>query len=172
MKQMKRIIVFLCAAVICLSSISLGACSSPDNGAATGDSANEKLVVSGNDMIINTEYGKLYYPSSWQDKFDYKIETDECFMVCFLGKISDKTTEELYRIVFADEGAEEPKNAVKTGIIKDKKCIVYLVVKDFSDKKYTKDEINTFYAMQDELNYTTEKLSELDGFERTNPKSK
>lgn len=132
--------------------------STPDS-AATADEAVNQLTVQGNDILIDTEYGTLYYPASWEEIFSYEISTDEPYTVSFIGKLSDKTSAELFSVVFGEKG-EIPVGKI-TGV---KGCNIWLTP-DSVNEKWTDDEKATFYAMQEEMNYTVEKLSKLDGFE-------
>lgn len=166
---MKKYLSVLIAAFICVGVFSLYGCNeasdTDSSNAATADSAPDALGVSGDDLVINTSYGSLYYPLSWQEQFDYQINTEGAYTVKFMGKLSEKNEVELFSIVFAQKDKDSLESTGLLGSIKDKDVNVYLSVNDKIAESLTESEKNTFFAMQEELNYTTSKLTEINGYE-------
>lgn len=80
------------------------------------------------DASIETDYGTLHFPKEWEDSFSYKIDESDVYTVEFIGKITGDNGCEVY---------------VTPGTVK---------------KEWSKDELTTFQAMQEEMNYTIEKL--------------
>ena len=104
------------------------------------------------DVSIETDYGTLHFPKEWEDSFSYKIDESDVYTVKFIGKISEDTSAELFSVIFGEKGQ------LSVGkITGDNGCEVY-VTPGTVKKEWSKDELTTFQAMQEEMNYTIEKL--------------
>ena len=142
---------------------SSGDTSAEDTKEAEGstEGASEAIKTNKTDILIDTAYGTLYYPLQWKEYFSYEISKDDPYTVKFLGKISEDKTVELFRIVFGEKG-----NIPVGEITGDNACKVYVTPVTKVNKKWNDDETATFHAMQDELNYTIEKLTEIKAFKK------
>ena len=119
----------------------------------------ESIKTNKTDILIDTAYGTLYYPLQWKDYFSYEISEDDPYTVKFLGKISEKNTVELFSIVFGEKGD------IHVGeIVGDNACKVYVSPVTEINKKWNDDEVATFQAMQEDLNYTIEKLTKIKAY--------
>lgn len=116
------------------------------------------------EMAIDTPYCKLYYPKKWEDSLKVKKKTDEPYTVEFYATI-EKSDFHLFDFIFngtdgvlIGELTTDDGNAVKVNVNSYE-----LEIDKLSD-----DEKSNLYLMQEDINYTLQKLLTEDNFEETN----
>lgn len=124
---------------------------------------NEPLDI-GDPLAIETPYGNLYYPDKWVDSLRYsKNETDNGVAFEFYGTVNGRE-ELIYIIIFG----YETDNSFPVGTISGdgfENVQISVELSDFiPDSNWSQDDADTMCAMQESVNYITEKLKENPNF--------
>ncbi|MEE0913358.1 MAG: hypothetical protein U0L76_02080 [Ruminococcus sp.] len=114
---------------------------------------------------IETPYCELYYPKKWENSVEIKKNSEEPYTVEFYATINDKSDLHLFDFIFnsADgvligELTTDDGNSIKVSVESY----------ELNTDKLSDDEISTFYLMQEDINYTLQKLISEDNFTESN----
>lgn len=108
-------------------------------------------------MAIDTPYGKLYYPSHWNDYLSLKTENGDAYSVSFYCKLDGFQEQLLFIIYFGGD------TGYKVGTATDasgNEVAVRLYVQEIEPNiNWTDAQRTLVYAMQEDLNYLLNELS-------------
>lgn len=115
------------------------------------------------DFEIETPYCSLYFPAKWQNQVSVNKLEEERYTVQFWGNIEGKEQQHLFDFLFGGtEGIMIGELTMEDGTV----IPVYIYsVEQQMDENWTEEEKNIIYAMQEEINYTIEKIEGLDNFQ-------
>ena len=176
MKNNKKLVVMLAVILIVLIGIAVALFM---KGNSSKDEVKEKVEsqesTEGEDVIstveqqikdeeaycIETEYVNLYYPKKWKDNIETEILNEEGYVVEFYGKVEGKDRQKLFEVVFNGDAS------MMAGTIEGEEGNTYVGF-NFAEPEmgddWTDEEVNTIYAMQEDLNYLIGMLEKEDGY--------
>lgn len=110
---------------------------------------------------IETDYCKLYFPESWKEQIKVKYTEEAGYKAEFYGLIDGKEEKHLFDVCFnSDDG-------VLLGYLKDNEEIINISIDmnelEFDDT-WTQEEVDQIYAMQEDMNFLMESLSEIENY--------
>lgn len=109
------------------------------------------------DILIRTSYGVWRYPVKWKDNLRTKSNTTNGYAVSFYARIEGKTEVRLFDIIVGGSGGDYV-GAISIGANSGE---LYIVSYDVSpDENLTEEELAMIYSMQEDVNYTFEKMEE------------
>ena len=123
-----------------------------------GDTPEETKDIT-QDLAVSTPYCNLYYPAQWKDAVRYEAdETDAGYIVVFYGAVNGKNAE-LFTIYFAEGSEDSVPIGVYTadGVSMD---IGVSMPELPEDNDWSAAERESFYALQEKINYLIDKLRE------------
>lgn len=157
----KRIICFVCAVV---TAFLISGCSEnnhldTDSNQQKGQSTQEE-AQSGNKIedyiVINTDFGNLYYPDQWTEFIKIGQATSENTIEVSFDAVINDIQYPLFRVVIGED------DGTKVGELTDDSGEthgVYMHTEEIQeDPNLTEDEQNRLYAMQEDLNYLIDHL--------------
>lgn len=151
----RRLLAGACLILLSFSCILTTACNNRHND--SGPEPSEDVLLD-SEITIRTDYGDLHYPGKWDDTVSFEvIYEDEIVRVRVFAVLHDKNYD-LFNVLIADNSSQ----GVKSGEITDSsgnKRNVYVQLDEIkTDSELTKDEMNTLYAMQEDINYLLDNL--------------
>lgn len=162
MKNYKRIIASVLAvltltAASCLTLTGCG-CSGEGSVVSTTAPLTEEVIKA---VTIDTPYGDLEIEE--EDEKDIiveKVEGDDVYTVKFSTKIGGKKV-----LLFDTQFGEGSGDYVGTVKKDGEKCDVYLNFYDIESDKFTEDQLNKIYALQENINVVNESIKANPTFE-------
>lgn len=128
------------------------------------DDAPEETKDTTQDLVISTPYCDLYYPAQWKDAVRYEATVTEVgYIVVFYGTVNGKEAE-LFTIYFA----ESSEDSVPIGIYTANNVSMDIAVSMpelLENSDWSEAERESFYALQEKINYLIDKLTEDKAFE-------
>lgn len=118
---------------------------------------NQREVNHDDDIVVETAYGNLYFPSQWEDYLQIdEVNAENTIEVKFSAKDIDNTIIPLFSIIVGGESG----NVAGTLTAEDgTQHNVYVEIEEIrNDDSLTQTELNRFYAMQEDLNYLIDNL--------------
>lgn len=108
-------------------------------------------------VSFETDYGELLYPQEWGDRVQVETEAGDDYSVSsFFFVMSDGTNVPLFDVSFGrQDGAYLGEIQTKDG------TLVPVFIRSYSlreEEKWVQDDINTYYAMQEDVNFLIGKL--------------
>lgn len=115
------------------------------------------------DFEIETPYCNLYFPAKWENQVSIEKIEEEQYIVQFFGNIEGEEQQHLFDVLFSGtEGIKIGDLTMVDGTV----IPVYIYsVEQQMNENWTEEEKNIIYAMQEDINYTIEKIEELDNFQ-------
>lgn len=169
-------IVAVAAAAVVFLLVNRGAGQLRDPGAETTGAGQtlqteptsvETTLPSSDPAAVTTPYGVLYYPSNWEESFSTRTARGENYLVTFYGT-TDGVELPLFSVSFGNASAE----GHLFGTIDDgqgSSVEVRVNVIEFEeDESWDAGTVETFYAMQDEVNTIIDQIYSLPGFAGAN----
>lgn len=108
------------------------------------------------DVVIETEYGNLYFPDQWKEFLvTDQAEGDGTVAVSFAAKINEKT----YSLFTITIGGEDENPAGTLTSADGTQRNVYVQIDEIQeDDSLDEGEQNRLYAMQEDINYLLDSL--------------
>lgn len=127
-----------------------------NSGNINNDISNQNTIEEVSNFEIETKYCKLYYPEVWKDQIELKETEEFGYKVEFYSLIQGKEAKHIFDVCFnSDDG-----NLL--GYLKSDDDIINISIDVMElnfDDNWKQDEIDEVYAMQEEMNYVMDTLS-------------
>ena len=112
---------------------------------------------------IETPYCMLYYPEKWKEQVRIEKVGGDVFKVEFYGQVEGKEEQHLFDLLL---GGTEGYTLGYLATKDENKVAINIISYSLElGEDWQNAEVNTIYAMQEDVNYTIDKLEELDEFE-------
>ena len=116
------------------------------------------------DICIDTPYGTLHYPEKWKDNLEIEKQSENnVYSVIFYGDCGEQK-EKLFTVNFGET------ECIKLGSITSDETSDVKVGIEFSDfvpdDSWSKNDTEIICTMQEDVNYTIEKLQSEDNFKK------
>ena len=147
--------VILLIVAVCMAGIILAKDQTPSDKVSNLDGADA--------LVVDTKYGSLYYPESYEDCVVTKINDDAGYKVEFYGDIDGKDPQHLFDVCFNSDDGDLLGYIDNTKAEEIVNLSIDLIELDFDDS-WTDDEMNFIYSMQDERNFVIDNLNRIDNY--------
>lgn len=123
----------------------------------------ETTLPSAEPAFVATPYGVLYYPANWEESFSARTTRGENYLVSFYGT-TDGVELPLFSVSFGNASAEGHLFGTiddgQGGSVEVRVNVIQFAEEDSWDT----GTVETFYAMQDEVNTIIDQIYQLPGF--------
>ena len=117
----------------------------------------EEMLETEEAFEIETSYGKLYFPKKWENQVRVEAVEGDAYTVQFFGTVEGKPEQHLFNVVCGGT------DGILVGTWGD--MPVYIMYADIAvDDTWTQEELDTIYAMQEDVNYLMGMLSKDESF--------
>lgn len=152
LEKIKRIMVLVVGAM--LIPVMLTGCAK--NGEAPSADSTD-AAKHGNDIVIDTGYGSLYFPEQWRELLKTERKTLESSVIIDFNAVVNGTTYPLFTVTVGDDG-----EGSSVGVLTDKNgttrnVYMKLIPLDM-DASLSEGEQNRLYAIQEDVNYLIDNL--------------
>lgn len=157
LKAKSHIVIISCVALICIiftgcATDNLKSDSSGSVSLVENSDAGETI----NNIVINTDYGDLYYPEQWSEWLvTEQSKEDESLIVSFSALIDD-VEYLMFQVTIGNS------DDVEVGEITDhsgtKRTVYMQLIEIEENDELTESEQQRLYAMQEDLNYLIDNL--------------
>ena len=114
-------------------------------------------------LKVETKYGELYYPDTYEDCVETKINDENGYKVEFYGLVDGKEPQHIFDVCFNSDDGDLLGYIDNTKAEEIVNLSIDLIELDFDDS-WTDDEMNFIYSMQDERNFVIDNLKRIDNY--------